>query len=241
MLEAVAWGTLAASSLLLGSLLGALTSISERTVGLILGFGAGALISAVSFELTDEALRLGGADATAAGLALGAIAFYAGDRAIERRGGRDRQMMRDRSEGSGTTLLLGALLDGLPEAAVIGTTLIGGGEVGVAVLAAVFLSNFPEGVAGSTGMRAAGASTRHILLAWSAVVVACGAAAGLGYLLLDGASGNSLALLQSFAAGGVLMLLADSMFPNANRMGGPSTGLLTVLGFALAALLSAAG
>jgi len=240
-LEAAGWGALGASSLLIGALIGALTPITKRAVGLVLGFGAGALISAVSFELTEDALRLGGADATAAGLALGAFAFYGGDRALERRGAGERQMMRDKSEGSGTSLLLGALLDGIPEAAVIGTTLIGGAEVGIAVLSAVFLSNLPEAIGGSSGMRAAGASTRHILLAWTAVVLTCAVASALGYALLDGASGNAIAMLQAFAAGGVLVLLADSMIPDANRQGGPSTGLLTVLGFALAALLSAAG
>lgn len=241
MLEAVAWGALAASSLLIGALIGALTPISKRVVGLVLGFGAGALISAVSFELTEESLRLGGADATAAGLALGAFTFFAGDQLLDRRGARNRQMVRDESEGSGTTLLLGALLDGLPESAVIGTTLIGGGEIGVAVVVAVFLSNLPEAIGGSTGMRAAGASNRHVLLAWTAVVVACGAASGLGYALLDGASDSALALLQSFAAGGVLVLLANSMIPDAKKQGGSLTGLFTVLGFALAALLSAVG
>lgn len=241
MLEAAGWGALGASSLLIGALIGALTPIGKRMVGLILGFGAGALISAVSFELTQEALRLGGADATAGGLALGALAFYAGDRALKRRGAGQRQLMRDKSEGSGTSLLLGALLDGIPEAAVIGTTLIGGAEVGVAVLTAVFLSNLPEAIGGSSGMRAAGATTPHILLAWTAVVLACAIASALGYTLLDGASGEWIALLQAFAAGGVLVLLADSMIPDANRQGGPATGLLTALGFALAALLSAAG
>ena len=241
MLEAVGWGALGASSLLIGAVVGALTPISKRTVGLVLGFGAGALISAVSFELTEDALALGGADATACGLALGALAFFFGDRALEHRGAGERQMMRDESEASGNALLLGALLDGIPEAAVIGTTLLASGEVGVAIVAAVFLSNLPEALGGSSGMRAAGASTRHILIAWAAVVLACGAAAGLGYALLEGASGEAIALLQSFAAGGVLVLLADSMIPDANRQGGPTTGLLTVLGFALAALLSAAG
>jgi ZIP family zinc transporter len=240
-LEATAWGALGASSLLLGALLGTAGWINRRAVGLILGFGAGALISAVSFELTEEAFRLGGADATAAGLALGALAFFAGDAALHRRGASNRQQVRDTEEASGTALLLGAVLDGVPESAVIGITLLAGGEVSVAMLAAVFISNLPEGIGGASGMRATGGTTRSILTAWAIVAAVCAVAAGLGYALLDGASDDAIAVIQAFAAGGVLTMLADTMIPDAYRQGGRVTGLLTVLGFALAALLSASG
>jgi zinc transporter, ZIP family len=240
-LEATAWGALGASSLLIGAVLGTAGWIHRRAVGLILGFGAGALISAVSFELTEEALELGGADATAGGLALGALAFFAGDAALQRRGAANRKLVRDEEEASGTALLLGALLDGVPESAVIGITLLAGGEVSVAMLAAVFISNLPEGIGGASGMHAAGRSTRSILVAWTIVAVVCALSAGVGYAALDGASGEVVALLQAFAAGGVLTMLADTMIHDAYRQGGRVTGLLTVLGFALAALLSASG
>jgi zinc transporter, ZIP family len=240
-LEATAWGALGASSLLIGALLGTAGWISRLAVGLILGFGAGALISAVSFELTEEAFKLGGADATAAGLALGALAFFAGDTALHSRGAANRQQVRDEEQASGTALLLGAVLDGVPESAVIGITLLAGGEVSVAMLAAVFISNLPEGIGGASGMRATGRSTRSILGAWTTVAVVCALSAGIGYGALDGASGELVALLQAFAAGGVLTMLADTMIPDAYRQGGRVTGLLTVLGFALAALLSASG
>ena len=241
MLEATAWGALGASSLLLGALLGTTGRIHRQAVGLILGFGAGALISAVSFELTEEAFELGGADATAGGLALGALAFFTGDAALHRRGAANRKQVRDEEEASGAALLLGAVLDGVPESAVIGITLLAGGEVSVAMLAAVFISNLPEGIGGATGMHAAGRSRRAILTAWAAVALVCALSAGIGYAALDGASGEVVALLQAFAAGGVLTMLADTMIPDAYRQGGRVTGLLTVLGFALAALLSASG
>jgi zinc transporter, ZIP family len=237
-LEAFAWGALAASSLLLGAVIGELHP-SRRVVGLVLGFGAGALVSAVSFELTEEAFELGGGDATAAGLALGAIAFYVGERGLHRRGARGRMRVRDEEEASGSALLLGAVLDGIPESAVIGTTLLTGGGVSGAMLAAVFASNLPEGIGGTAGMRAAGGSRRHILGAWALVVLACALASGLGYALLDGASGDAIALLQAFAAGGVLCMLSVTMFPDAHEQGGPVAGLATVLGFAVAALISA--
>ena len=239
MLEATAWGLLAASSLVIGALVAVFANPREKPVGLVLGFGAGTLISAISFELTEEAFRLGGADALTAGLALGSLAFYGGDRLISRRGpdpAHSRALPED--DDSGRALMLGALLDGVPESAVLGTTLLAGGGVGVPVLAAIFLSNLPEGIGGAIGMERSGVPRRRILGLWSAVTLVCALAAGLGYVLLDGASDELLALLQAFAAGGVLAMLAIQMLPTANHKGGPDAGLFTVLGFALAYLLS---
>jgi ZIP family zinc transporter len=239
MLEATAWGLLAASSLVLGALISIYADPKARPVGLVLGFGAGTLISAISFELTEEAYRLGGADALTAGLALGSLAFYGGDRLISRRGpdpAHSRELPEE--DESGRALLLGALLDGVPESAVLGTTLLAGGGVGVPVLAAIFLSNLPEGIGGATGMENSGVARRRIFGLWLAVALICALAAGLGYVLLDGASDEAIALLQAFAAGAVLAMLAIEMLPKANQKGGPGAGLLTVLGFALAYLLS---
>ena len=240
MLEALGWGALGASSLLIGAAIGALIRVPQRTVGLIMGFGAGALISAVSFELTEEAFRLGGNAVTAVGLAAGALAYFAGDRALHKRGAGDRMLVREEEGASGRSLLLGAVLDGVPESAVIGTTLLAGGEVSGAMVAAVFMSNLPEAIGGASGMRAAGRSTGSILLAWAGVVAACALASGLGYGVLKGAGDEGIAMLQAFAAGGVLTMLIDTMIPDAFRQAGDWTGLVAVLGFALAAGLSVA-
>ena len=131
-----------------------------------------------------------------------------------------------------------AVLDGIPESAVIGISLLEGSGVGVAVLAAVFLSNLPESISSSTGMKMAGSSTGHVVAVWSVVVVVGAISAALGYALLDGASGNTVGLIQAFAGGAVLTMLADTMMPEAFRRGGDAVGLVTVLGFALAYLLS---
>ena len=246
MLEAAAWGLLGASSLLVGALIGTgRRAIPTRALGLILGFGAGTLLSAVAFELTEDAYNLGGADAVALGLAAGGLAYFAGDRAIERRGGENRMSPHQRRrEGppqgadSSAALLLGAVLDGIPESAVIGISLLGGQRVSVAVLGAVFLSNLPEAIGSSAGMRKEGIPRRRILLIWGVVVLASGAAAALGYGLLKDASGNTVALIEAFAGGAVLTMLVDVMIPQARTEGGPQAGLVTVLGFALAYLLS---
>jgi ZIP family zinc transporter len=246
MLEAAAWGLLGASSLLVGALIGTgRREIPTRALGLILGFGAGTLLSAVAFELTQDAYDLGGADAVALGLAAGGLAYFAGDQAIERQGGENRMSPHRRrrkrpSQGddSAAALLLGAVLDGIPESAVIGISLLGGHRVSVAVLAAVFISNLPEAIGSSAGMRKEGVARRQILLIWLVVVLASGAAAALGYGLLSGASGNTVALIEAFAGGAVLTMLVDVMIPEARKEGGPEAGLVTVLGFALAYLLS---
>jgi zinc transporter, ZIP family len=245
MLEAGAWGLFGASSLLAGALIGTRRrAIPTRALGLILGFGAGTLFSAVAFELTEDAYNLGGADAVALGLAFGALAYFAGDQVIRRRGGEDRMSPHRRRRerppqgaDSASALLLGAVLDGIPESAVIGISLLGGQQVSVAVLGAVFISNLPEAIGSSAGMHKEAIATRHILLIWLLVVLASGAAAALGYGLLKGASGNTVALIEAFAGGAVLTMLVDVMIPQARKEGGPRVGLATVLGFALAYLL----
>ncbi|MEK6278244.1 MAG: ZIP family zinc transporter [Actinomycetota bacterium] len=237
--EAFLWGLAGAASLLIGAAAGLYFSVPSRVLGLVLAFGAGALISALAFELTEHAYRLGGADVVALGLALGAFAYFGGDVLIERRGGRQRMMHAGGSpDSTGAALLLGAVLDGIPESAVIGITLLEGGGVGVAFLAAVFLSNLPESFAASSGMRRAGHSNRSVLLQWVVVVLVCAVSSALGFALLDGASGNAIGLINAFAGGAVLTMLADTMMPQAFAQGGRPAGLFTVLGFALAFLLS---
>jgi len=203
-----------------------------------MGFGAGVLISALAFELTEEAFRLGGADAVTIGLAAGALAYFVGNRQLVTRGAKQRMSAGGEQAGaSATALLLGAVLDGIPESAVIGISVLEGGSVGIPVLAAVFISNLPEAFSSSAGM-SRGHTRRHILVTWGAVVLACGLAAAIGYGALDGASGNTIGLIQAFAAGAVLTMLADTMMPEAFKKGGTAVGLLTTLGFALAYLLS---
>jgi ZIP family zinc transporter len=249
MLEAAGWGLVGASSLLIGAVIGALFRLPDRVIGFVLAFGAGTLISAVAFELTEEAFHLGGADAVVIGLAAGAAAYYLGSVAIAGRGGERRMASSGREDvdESSSALLLGAVLDGIPESAVIGITVLEG-EVGIPILAAVFLSNLPEAISSSQGMCAQGLGLRRVLARWTVVVLACAIAAGVGYGALENASGNAIGLIQAFAGGAVLTMLADTMIPEAYahgmRRGEPrpwldkAVGLLTVLGFALAYLLS---
>jgi len=238
MLEAALWGFVAGSALLVGAAIGIWAHISRRIVALVMGFGAGALVSAVSFDLTEEALNLGGAAPTALGLAAGGITFFVGDLLIERR---EAAAGNGGAGGGGLPIVLGALLDGLPESIVLGASLLAGGGPSVSFLAAVFVSNLPEGLAGARDLREAGRSPRWIMGLWLAVAVASAVAAAIGFALLGDMPPARAAVIQAFAAGAILAMLADSMFPEAFEYGGIGVGLATVFGFALAAFLSAAG
>ncbi len=239
MLAAIGWGALAASSLVIGALLAFARKWSPRYVGSVLAFGAGALISAVSFELVEEGIALGSFGSTAIGLGLGAVTYYVADGVIARRaaGGRGKKG-RAKASGSGTALALGAFLDGVPEQLVLGIGLAAGEGVGVGLIVAIFVSNLPEAIGSATEMHNAGTSRERILRLWAAVAVICLSATVLGYLLADAASGELQGAINGFAAGALLVMLSDSMIPDARSDAGRPAGLITALGFALAAALS---
>jgi zinc transporter, ZIP family len=239
MIEALAWGALAASSLVIGAALAFARRWSQRQVGLVLAFGAGALISAVSFELAQEGLALGGAGVTGLGLGAGALTYFWLDGVIARRhsAGRGRRGRAGGSDG-GTALALGAFLDGIPEQLVLGTSLAANGEIGVALLVAIFVSNLPEALGSAEQMHATGTPREAILRLWALVSAICVLATALGYVAAEVVSGDARAAIDGFAAGALLVMLIDSMIPDARAEAGRTAGLVTVLGFALAAALS---
>lgn len=239
MLEALLWGALAGGALLIGAAVGLRVTLPQWVIGLIMAFGVGALISAVTYELTAEAYERGGTTAVVAGLSLGALVFFVGDLALDRRGARHRKRSGGEQSDVGGAILLGAVLDGVPESVVIGISLLESGSVGVAFVLAVFISNLPEGLSGSTGLRKAGHSGRAILFMWTIVCVASAAAAALGFAAADVLPDGTVGALQAFAAGAILTMLADTMMPEAFDESGhrPWIGLVTVLGFTAAALL----
>ena len=239
MLEAGFWGFVGGAALLLGAIVGLRVGVGQRAIGLVMAFGAGVLISALAFELTAESFERGGSAAVAAGLASGGLAFYSADWVIDRRGGNHRKRSGGEQQGgSATAIVLGALMDGIPESVAIGVSLLGGAGVGVATVAAVFLSNVPESLSAATGLRKAGHSPRWIVGLWTAVALVSALAAALGYAFLGDASPAIIGFIQAFAAGAILTMLADTMMPESFRHGGDVVGLVTLLGFALAFLLS---
>jgi ZIP family zinc transporter len=233
---AVGWGAVAASSLVIGALLGLARRWPDEPVGLVLAFGAGALISAVSFDLAQEGARVGGPGFVGLGLAAGAITYFVLSRLVGRRGGGRRS-----AESAGPALALGAFLDGIPEQTVLGIGIAAGEGVSVGLLVAIFVSNLPEAIGSSTEMRAAGTRPARIRRLWLLVALVCVAATVVGYAIADNVSGNVNAGVDGFAAGALLVMLIDSMIPDAVRKGGDISGLVTVLGFAVAAALSSVG
>jgi zinc transporter, ZIP family len=241
--EALFWGLLAGSSLILGGAVGLWLPLPRELRGLIMGFGAGVLISAVAYELVDDAFEAAdGFAIVAVGLLAGAATFFVGDLYIDRMGGADRKRSEGTSSAAGGTALaivLGIVLDGIPESAVIGLTLLGGAGVSAAMIVAVFLSNLPEAIAATTGLARSGWSSVRILGLWALVTLVSGLSALLGFVLFDGASASWLAFVLAFAAGAILTMLADTMMPEAFERSGKWTGLATTLGFAVAFAVTA--
>lgn len=206
-----------------------------------MAFGAGVLISAVAYELVEEAFSTSeGGGAVALGLAAGALTFFAGDAAIDRLRGAQRKSMKGTQErGSPLAIVLGIVLDGVPESAVIRLTLLQGGAVSAAMLAAVFLSNLPEAISATVGLTLSGWKRRSILGLWSLAVLVSALSALAGYAFFGDASPGVLAFALSFAAGAILTMLADTMMPEAFQHGGKLVGLATTLAFGLAFAVSA--
>lgn len=239
MLDAAFWGLAAGSTLVVGAVLALVIPIPRRLVAAIMGFGAGALVSALAFDLTDEAFSIGGTQAVAVGLVAGALVYFAGDRLIGRFGTRAAGAS-GQPRTHGLAIVLGALLDGLPESIVLGASLLGGAGVSVSFLAAVAISNLPEGLAGTRDLADEGHGRRFVLGVWILVALASGLAAALGYLAFDLMQPETEAVVQAFAAGAILTMLADTMIPEATGEGGPAIGLVVVLGFAVAFFLARA-
>jgi zinc transporter, ZIP family len=236
-LEAALWGAVAASTLLIGACIGIWRPPHRRVLGAIMAFGAGVLLSAVSFELVEEAIETaGGLEGMLLGFFGGAIVFTVGDELIAgwSGGGQDDDDHADDDAPAGLPIVLGALLDGIPESAVLGLTLLQTGEVGAAMLVAVVISNLPEGIAATVGLVAGGWTTKGVVGLWTAVLVASAASAAAGYTFLDGASPFVIASVLSFAGGAILTMLATSMMPDAYKETGRLAGLMTVLGFGVA-------
>jgi ZIP family zinc transporter len=236
-----AWGIVAGSSLVLGGLIARRYTISERLLGLIMAFGAGVLISAVAYELVEEAFVTSAGDGgIALGLLAGSATFFAGEVMIDRlRVRRSRNADDTETSGAGGALTLGIILDGIPESLVLGLTVLEAGTVSLAFLVAVFIANIPEAIAATTALAQAGRNTTRIIRFWILVALGFGATSLAGYVVLDGASPRTIAIVLAFAGGAVLTMLANTMMPEALHHGGKLAGLVTTLGFALAFAISA--
>jgi len=235
---AFGWGLLSASSLVIGAIIAIRIRIPLRVIGLIMGFGAGVLISAVSFDLVDEAAaKSTGEGALVAGLFAGCLVFFVGDRLIDRLGGGDRKDptgTEEKGGGSPLSIVLGTVLDGIPESMVIGLAIFEGGAVGAAYLAAVFISNLPEAISSTSGLLSSGWVKSRILWMWIGIALVSALASLAGYGLFQDSSPEVVAFVLTFAAGAILTMLANTMMPEAFEHGGKWVGIMVTLGFATA-------
>ena len=239
MAAAFGWGAVGGSALLIGALIAYLLAPSRRVIAVVMALGTGLLIGSVSFELVEDALETQAVAWVALLVLVGAAVFTVGDWLLTRRGGGGRKDATGTQEdGSPLAIVLGSILDGIPESFVLGLTVLQGG-VSLSLLAGVVLSNLPEGMSSSAGLKVAGWPRGRVMLMWSAVVLVSALSAAAGYALLDPASGRTGALVQAFAAGALLAMLADTLLPEAYRVEGVLTGPLVVVGFAISVALSA--
>jgi ZIP family zinc transporter len=239
--EAAFWTLVASGSLLVGAAIALLACPGQRVIGLVMAFGAGAMISAVAFELVADALETDDFYRVAVGIAGGSLAFFFGDVMINRLGGAHRKRSSgDQEGGSPLAIVLGATLDGVPESFIVGLSLVGGGGVSASFVVATFLSNLPESMAATTGLDAAGWPRARIWLLWCAVVAVSVLSGVLGYAVFRELSESTGAVVKGFAAGALLTMLADTMMPEAFEHAGRFVGVLTAAGFVVAVAIAGA-
>lgn len=240
--QAGLWGLLAGGALVLGAAIGFFAQVPQRVIAGVMALGSGVLISALAFELMDEAFRKGGFAATAAGFLIGAVVFTAANWLLARQGARHRKRSGDQQasgdKGNGAAIAIGALLDGIPESIVVGVSLLGGAGVSLTTVVAVFLSNVPEGLSSAAGMKKAGRSALYVFGVWGGIALASAVASLVGYVAFRNFSDGVIALTMAVAAGAILAMLVDTMIPEAFEIAHDFAGLITVIGFLAAFALT---
>jgi len=254
-LEAGLWAGLGQASLIVGALLVALfPKLTEpRVLGLVMAFGAGTLISAVSTDLVAEAYREAGGGPTGVGLVVGSCGYFALTQWLDRRAQREdpeepveeaeaergpEALPTGADETAARNLTVGMVLDGIPESVAIGLTLLGGSDVSIALVGAVFLSNLPEAIGVAAAILAGGATLGRVLLRFGAIVAVGVLAGAIGYGVLNPSDADLIAIIQSIAAGAMIVVTVNEMVPLAVRGAGRHAGLAAAAGFALAAFLA---
>src|SRR3954451_12508820 len=250
-LEAGLWGLVGGAALVGGALIAWFVRVPQDVIASVMAFGSGVLISAVAFDLMQEAADTGCLGPAAIGFGGGGLAYLARNAPLARHGARHRkrsggapgeeQPSEDDQSGSGTAIAIGALLDGVPESVVLGLGLLTGGGVSLSVLAAVFISNVPEGLSSAAGMKAKGRSARYVFGVWIGIAVISALAALLGYVALGGAPPELIAIITAVAAGAILTMIADTMIPEAFERTRTWTGVITTVGFLVAFAIDVAG
>lgn len=243
MWTAIMWGGIAGSASLLGALTVLIFDVKKRIIGYIMALGVGALIAATTYELLGEAVEQAGFIEAAIGFLGGALIFTVFDVVVSRKGGHNRKQSKggnkpvSEERGSGLAIFIGTVMDAIPESAMIGVSLIGGHPVGLSLVAAIFISNFPEGLSSTVGLQKDGYSRTKVFTMWVAVIVFSALSSLAGYALLDNAGDSIQAVISAFAGGGIIAMVASTMMPEAFKEGGPTVGFITAIGVFIALML----
>lgn len=243
MVELIAFSFINGFSLAIGAILGTFIKFSQRTVAAFMAFGSGILICALTFGLMEEAFAHGGYDAVIVGFPIGGLLFIGIDWAVHYWGGRKHrrhQHSQARRDTNGLMITIGAVLDGIPEAIALGITLFTNKTVGLMMVSAIAFSNFPESISSINGLKKEGFGRYNIISIWAAVGILVALATVFSFYFLHNLDFNTLGILESLAAGAILAMLASSMMPEAYEDGGYSIGLMTILGFLVAFIISRA-
>ena len=234
------WGFVAGSALLLGAFFGYYFKLPQRLVASIMAFGAGVLMSAVSFELLDEAYALGGPTHLVAGFLIGATIFTLANIYLARKGAkhRKRSVKPGDNDNNAMAIAAGSVIDGVPESIALGLTMIGGGAVSTATLVAIFLSNIPEGLSSSAGMKKEGWKPVKVFSLWLIIAIVTAISSLVGFTIFSHLPVEATAVTLSIAAGGILAMLVDTMIPEAFSETHNLAGMVTVIGFAISFILS---
>lgn len=241
MLQALIYGIISGLSLVIGSAIGVFFNLSKKTIATFMAFGAGVLICALTFGLMEEAFKHGGFDAVIIGFLLGGLVFIGGDYLIHLYGGRKHRrhiIFKNNTKSNGLAITLGTILDGIPESIALGVSIFNGQALGILMLAAIVLSNFPEGISSVTGLKKEGYNKWQIIGTWLVVAILVTITVVLSYAFLHRLDSNTIGIIEAFAGGAILAMLSDSMMPEAYEEGGFGIAIMTILGFLTAFIIS---